>query len=75
MLIDCKLLRKKSVFVINYNTLSVKYDLCNRDWYCDVAHLTEKVKFKYKCVDEPLHIIKEMAIQLVGFYISMKSST
>ena len=75
MLMYCKLLRKKSVFVINYNTLSVKYDLCNRDWYCDVTHLIGKVKFKYKCVYEPLHIIKEMAIQLVAFYLLMKLST
>ena len=39
MLMYCKLLCKKSIFVINYNYLSVKYDLCKRDWYCHGAHL------------------------------------
>ena len=43
MLMYCKLFfYKKSVFAINYNNLSVKYDLCKRDWYCDVARLLEK---------------------------------
>ena len=53
----CKLLCKKSVFAINYNYLSVKYDLCKRDWYCDVAHLLGRVKLKYMSEYEPLPII------------------
>ena len=46
MLLNCKFLCKKSVyFPNNYNYLSVKYDLCKRDWHCDVANLLERVTF------------------------------
>ena len=33
------------------------YDLCKRDWYCDVAHLFGNVKFEYMSVYEPSPII------------------
>ena len=48
MLLNCKFLCKKSVyFPINYNYLSVSYDLCKRDWLCDVAYLLERVTSIY----------------------------
>ena len=56
MLMYCILLCKESVFPINYNYLSVKYDLCKRD-YVDVAHLLGKVKVRYMSVYEPSAII------------------
>ena len=62
MLMYCKLLGKKSVFAINYNYLSVKHDLCKRDWYCDVANLLGKVKFKYMSVCEPSAIISTLLV-------------
>ena len=70
-----KLLCTTSVFVINYNYLSVKYDLCKRDWYCDVAHLLETENIR-ACLFVTLRlllvlcmncVIEEMAIQMVVF--------
>ena len=69
MLINRKLLCKKPVFAINYNYRSVKYDLCKRDWYCDVAHHLGKVKFKYMSVYEPSPIIGTLLKLCVYIYI------
>ena len=53
----CKWLCKKSVFAINHNYLSEKYDLCQSGWYNDVSNLLGKVKIKYVSVYDPMLII------------------
>ena len=54
---NCKLVCKTSVFAINYNYISVKYEMCKRDWYCSVAHILGKEKINYISVYEPSPII------------------
>ena len=41
-----KLLCKNSTFSSNYNYLSCKYELSNKDWYLDTNHLLGKVRLK-----------------------------